>query len=296
MPLAIRSAVSGLFLATLGAVSEAQMGGGSHHGGSPPSNGAPFAHPAHGPGQGYRGGYAAGGYFGVVSGGYLAVSPPYFIPGLTLPLPVGGSVAGSFFPLLPTGQEGPGGLTLPHPVAAPTTSSQSAPTRRPNRSRSDELIEVGDRSFRGGNYRRAEERYQLAVKANPESPWPHVRLAQIAMVRGDYNKAAGNLRDAVATTRGAGWLLEAPDIQSIFAEPGDFSKQIAHLETYLQAHPNDRNAWFVLGAENYFSGRTRIASDAFLRLTDRSPDAALTAFLDASTVAIRTPATPTTED
>ncbi len=173
---------------------------------------------------------------------------------------------------------------LPHPSSGQATVTRIS-VRRSNPSRAEELIEVGDRSFRGGNYRRAEDRYQLAARANEASPWPCVRLSQVAVVRGDYNKAAAYLRDAVATTKGSGWLIEAPDLQSMFGEPGDFSKQIAHLESHLQTHPTDRNAWFVLGAENYFSGRPRIASDALLRLTDKSPDEALSAFLDAATVA-----------
>lgn len=173
---------------------------------------------------------------------------------------------------------------LPHPSSMRATATPVS-VRRANPSRADELIEVGDRAFRAGNYRRAEDRYHLAAKANDGSPWPSVRLSQVAVVRGDYNKAAGYLRDAVASTEGSGWLIDAPDLQSMFGEPGDFSKQIAHLESHLQTHPNDRNAWFVLGVENYFSGRPRIASDAFLRLTDKAPDEALTAFLDASTVA-----------
>ena len=56
------------------------------------------------------------------------------------------------------------------------------------------------------------------------------------------------------------------------------------LETHLQANPDDRDAWLVLGAEWFLSGRTTKAADVFRRLNDpnRKPDVALAAFLDAS--------------
>ena len=79
-------------------------------------------------------------------------------------------------------------------------------------------------------------------------------------------------------------LNSAPDIQSIYGEPGDFARHLARLESHLQVHPDDRDAWLVLGAEWYLSGRTARAADVFLRLYDpkRKPDIALSAFLHAT--------------
>jgi len=156
------------------------------------------------------------------------------------------------------------------------------PTRRANPERAKEQVVIGDRSFRAGNIKRAEDKYLLAARADPSSPTPHVHLAQVSLSRGDYAAAADRLRDAVTVAGATGWLLNTPDIQAIFAEPADFARQLGKLETHLQAHPGDRNAWFVLGVEYYLSGRTKQASDVFKRLTDRKPDEALAAFLDAS--------------
>ena len=61
------------------------------------------------------------------------------------------------------------------------------------------------------------------------------------------------------------------------------SPGVAKLESHLQASPNDRDGWLVLGAEWYLSGRARQAADVFTRLNDRKPDATLAAFLDATT-------------
>ncbi len=167
---------------------------------------------------------------------------------------------------------------LPEPIARPMPAQ---PARRGDASKSAQLITLGDRLFRAENLKRSTERYVQALVANPQSATPRVRLAQLAVVRGHYAEAANHFREAQAAE--PGWLLNAPDIQAIYAEPGDFSEPIARLETHLQIHPGDRDAWLVLGAQWYLSGRTRRAADIFLRLTDRPTDPTLSAFLAAST-------------
>ncbi len=213
--------------------------------------------------------------WGFGGGGAYFFAPPViatgpgFMPG-GVPQPFGGV------------QGGPGGLMLPMPPD-PNSGQAVARPRRPNPARGREMVEFGDRSFRSGNTKRAEERYQLALKSDSTSPTPYVHLAQVSIVRGDYQAAANHLRAALATKAGPAWLLNAADIQALYAEPGDFAKQLARIESHLQAHPGDRDAWFVLGAEWFLSGRTRQAADVFRRLNDRRADPALAAFLDAST-------------
>jgi predicted Zn-dependent protease len=143
-------------------------------------------------------------------------------------------------------------------------------------------VTFGDRLFRANNTKKAEERYLQAIRSNPQAAAPRIRLAQLAFVRGDYSEAANRLREA--ETAQPGWLAAPLDIQSIYGEPGDFNRHIALLESHLHAHPEDRDGWFVLGAQWYLSGRTAKAADVFLRLDDphRRPDVALTAFIDAT--------------
>ncbi len=263
--------------------------GAQHHGGG----GASFAshiatghHPSHHQGPVMPGGglgYSSGGgsFFGLgaVGGGYGGYGYGYGVP-FANPAPV--IFTGPIFlsPSFPTGQGG-GGLMLPMPPARFAVSTPARP-RRPNPERSKELVEIGDRSFRAANFRRAEERYQLAARADVTDPAPHIHLAQVSVVRKAYGAAAEHIRSAVAASPGPDWLGRVADIQSIFAEPGDFARHVAQLESHLQANPGDRDAWFVLGVEWYLSGRTQQAGDAFQRLTDRAPDEALLAFLEAS--------------
>jgi tetratricopeptide (TPR) repeat protein len=220
-------------------------------------------------GGGYTYGYGFPFYgsfaFNTVPFGF--VSPPLFM--MPPAMPAGGRLLAG--PMPP-----PGLFAKPLPPAA-----EAAKPRRPDPTRAAQLVTLGDRNFRAGNVHRAAERYTQAIAADPTAASPHVRMAQIALNRGQFAEAATQFREA--TVAEPGWMIRAPDIQAIYAEPADFAKQIAKLETHLQRDPHDRDAWFVLGAQWYLSGQTRRSADVFLRLTDRKPDASLAAFLDAAT-------------
>jgi tetratricopeptide (TPR) repeat protein len=220
---------------------------------------------------------------------------------------------GGFSPMLAMGPFGfmpPMGWMAPPPIVdrgpllPPPPAGLVAPRRNRNRAgvkssdavRSGQLTTLGDRLFRAGNFKKAEERYVQAIRAAPDLALPHVRRAQVAMVRGQYGAAADQLREA--ETAQPGWILSAPDIQALYGEPADFASNVGRLETYLQANPDDRDAWLVLGAEWFLSGRTNKAADVFKRLNDpnRKPDVALAAFLDASNQAGLKPARPIEAD
>lgn len=178
---------------------------------------------------------------------------------------------------------GPGGLLLPSPstIPAPQPAPPAPrPVARPNPAKRSDLVTIGDRLFRAKNLKRAEDRYIQALKADPNSAAPYLRLALLSIERGNYAEAAERIRSAQAAE--PRYLLEAEDIQTVYAEPTDFGKTLAKLEAHVQAHPNDRDAWLALGAELYLSGRVKRAHDIFLRLSDRKLDDTLSAFLDAS--------------
>jgi tetratricopeptide (TPR) repeat protein len=182
-----------------------------------------------------------------------------------------------------------GPIAPPPPAGLVDPANQERPvnkvgekTRTRDVARAVQLVLMGDRLFRGNNVKKAEERYSQATRLDPSSAAPLVGLAQTALVREQYGEAARRLREA--ETAQPGWIATAPDIQSTYGEPGDFARHLARLESHLQVHPDDRDAWLVLGAEWYLSGRTARAADVFLRLNDprRKPDIALTAFLQAT--------------
>lgn len=217
------------------------------------------------------GGY--GGFYGGWYGGYapmLAIGPGGFMPPIGW---MGPSVIGGRGPLLPPPPPGLVDIDLENKRA---NSKPADPVR------ADRFTTLGDRLFRAGNLKKAKERYLQAVRMAPDQAKPRFRLTQIAMMRGQYDEAAARIREA--ETAQPGWIVSAPDIQALYAEPADFANNVARLETHLQANPNDRDAWLVLGAEWFLSGRTTRAADVFKRLNDpnRKPDIALAAFLEAS--------------
>jgi tetratricopeptide (TPR) repeat protein len=177
-------------------------------------------------------------------------------------------------PVAPAPPPGFGGAAVAD--QAPNKNTRKDPAR------AVQLTTMGDRLFRVGNLKKAEERYHQAARLDGDSAAPRLRLAQVALVREQYAEAANRIREA--ETAQPGWIVTAPDIQSIYAEPADFARHVSRLESYLQIHPDDRDAWLVLGAEFYLSGRTGRAADVFQRLNDprRRSDAALAAFLDAT--------------
>jgi tetratricopeptide (TPR) repeat protein len=201
---------------------------------------------------------------------YMTIGP--FGPVTTLP-PVWAIGPGAFAP--PFGIAGP----APPRVLVEPPAGEAKAVRKTDPARAEQLQTFGDRMFRVGNTRRAADRYEQALRADPGAASVRVRLAQVALVRGRYAEAAGQYRDALVAE--PGWLARAGDIQSIYAEPADFARQLARLESHLQSDPNDRDAWFVLGAQLFLSGRPKKAADIFLRLTDRR-DPTLEAFLDAA--------------
>ncbi|MDX2037925.1 MAG: tetratricopeptide repeat protein [Isosphaeraceae bacterium] len=214
---------------------------------------------------------------------------PGYVGPVILPVPVLFPVPVGIYPPGP-GPFSPGpygsGLLLPppdrfmEPRPAPAPAVRRAPPR-PSPAKRSELVTLGDRLFRAKNLKRAEERYVQAVRADPNSAAPYVRLALIELERGNHARAADHFRSAQAAE--PGWLLDSGDVQAVYAEPEDFAAVIRRLETWVQGHPDDRDAWLALGAELYLSGRVARAHDIFLRLSDRKTDETITAFLDAST-------------
>lgn len=211
---------------------------------------------------------------GAVSGGYGWFGPPYFMT-LGPNGPVFNTPAGQMgIPVFVDGGALGGGMP-------PSNRMPNAPKARPpNALRSDQLVTIGDRLFRAGNLKRAADRFEQAFRAAPDRAAPRVHLAQVELTRGNYSEAAALLRSAIAAE--PGWLPHAPDIQAIYGEPVEFARQIARLESRVLVEPGDRDAWLVLGAQLFLSGRTRRAADIFLRLSDRQGDPALAAFLAAA--------------
>lgn len=231
-------------------------------------------------GVGWWSGYWLPYYAVGVPGGELVFVPPMppYVPGGFGPIMRPGPVVFERGPVAPPPPPG----WFPDVARRPAADKVDPPSRAKDTNRSAQLVIIGNRLFRGNNVKKAEERYLQATRFDPSSAAPLVGLAQVALVREQYAEAAARLREA--ETAQPGWMAKAPDIQAVYGEPGDFARRLSRLESHLQVHPDDRDAWLVLGAEWFLSGRTGRAADVFLRLNDprRKPDIALSAFLHAT--------------
>jgi hypothetical protein len=207
-------------------------------------------------------------------GGWMPYAPPLIVIG-----PGGGFPPPSIrpTPLRPPEMIAPEPPVAPAPPVPPVARRAA---RKADPDRAALLVKLGDRHFRAKDLARAEGRYEQAVAADPAAAAPRARLAQVAIARRQYREAVLRLREAL--TADPGWLAFADDVQGLYPEPPEFAAMIGGLETHLQAHPEDRDACLVLGAQLFLSHRTRQAADVFLRLTDRQPDTVLAAFLLAS--------------
>lgn len=212
-------------------------------------------------------------------GGLVPYAPPLLVVAL----------GGGFPPPMPMpAPVPPPFLAAPAPVAGPAVPARAprpplpgiVADRARDPERAEQLAVLGDRHFRAGDLKRAVTRYEQALRANPADPRLRVRLSQVALVRGDHAEAVDRLREAQAAD--PGWLDRPFDVQTLFPEPARFAEVVTRLESRVQTRPDDRDAWLVLGAVQFLSGRTAPAADIFLRLSDRKPDALLASFLAAT--------------
>lgn len=279
------------------------------HGGHGGGFGGGFGHGGYGPGGFHHGGYGRGGFGpGGFGGGFGGVFfgggwSPFFFPAPFMPAAVvGGPFMGGpgFAPM------GPQPMFMGSPFASPILplppapqfqrgflpgrdfwwGRPAAPPAKPTvtasaKAFSADYLARGDRFFRAKDYRRARDRFARSARFDPNSADPLVHEAQIDILQGHYEDAAERIRQALSND--GNWVFNAPDIRAMYLEPGDFDKRIADLEAHVQANPEDRDAWFALGFEKYLSGKSRQASDIFMRLTDRRGDATLFLMLQAST-------------
>ena len=117
----------------------------------------------------------------------------------------------------------------------------------------------------------------------PDLAKPRFRLAQIAMMRGQYAAAAD--ADSRGRNRAAGLDRQRPRYPGPLRRAGRFRQQRgAARDSSCRPIPTTAMRGSSWAAEWFLSGRTTKAADVFKRLNDpnRKPDVALAAFLDAS--------------
>jgi len=120
-------------------------------------------------------------------------------------------------------------------------------------------LSLGDRAFRDGRYADAVHFYAKSVEFAPEEGILYLILSDALFCTGDYHYAAYALRKAFELDP----LLATSvvDKRSFYADPAEFDRQVAVLETYLEDHFVDDDARLVLAANYLFGGRPAAAVD-----------------------------------
>lgn len=148
--------------------------------------------------------------------------------------------------------------TSPAAPAAPGVVPAPAQGDQLNRA-ADYYLNLGDRSFRDGRYADAVHFYAKAVEFAPEEGILYLILSDALLATGDFHYAAYALRRALELD--AALATSVVDKHAFYADPTEFDRQVAVLETYLQDHPGDDDARLVLAANYLFGARPAAAVD-----------------------------------
>ena len=179
------------------------------------------------------------------------------------------------------GFSGGSGLAAPNmpPGFFPDASPQAgpAPAVRRDPARASASTSMGDKLARTGNIAAAVARYEQAAKADPVGAGPRLRLAEVAVRRARYADAAKRIR--AATAADPHWAAAPPDLAAMYAGDAELAGVTAKLQTFVDAHPGDRDARLVLGVQHLVTGHSAEAAASFQALGGQRPDPTLAALM-----------------
>ena len=100
-----------------------------------------------------------------------------------------------------------------------------------------------------GAYENALTAYEQAIERNPTNPEPHLRLARLAVLRGDNDSARGHLEDALA--RKSNYSQAHMLLSQIEVADGNLSAAEESAVAAVRFDLTQSSAWFQLGAVLY---------------------------------------------
>ncbi len=122
-------------------------------------------------------------------------------------------------------------------------------------------VELGRWHRERGEYKKAEELFNEALRANPGDAQPYIELGNLRRERGDYKKAEELL--VAAREHAPGSVRAHIELGSLYREMGSYNKSREVYEEAIKANPDDPNAYIGLGNLYFVSGERRKAEEAF---------------------------------
>ncbi len=96
--------------------------------------------------------------------------------------------------------------------------------------------------FRAGDYKAALTRFDSALAKLPGDPVVHEVRALALFALGDYGRAAAALNAFLSSAPGMDWTT----LSGLYGDVNDYKEQLATLEAFTEANPNDAASHFVL--------------------------------------------------
>jgi tetratricopeptide (TPR) repeat protein len=165
------------------------------------------------------------------------------------------------------------GVVEPAPPqeAAPVEPDPEAAEIHVPTEREQELLKNGMTSFESGDYEKAARLFLQAAMANPDNIDALLAYAVARFATGDYAVSAIAIRRGVSKFPGV--VNAAFDVRDRYGRPDDFEPQMVQLERFVQVHPDDIDAWLVLGFIRHFSDQRELSARTFqllLKTADES--------------------------
>ncbi|MFW6108472.1 MAG: tetratricopeptide repeat protein [bacterium] len=159
---------------------------------------------------------------------------------------------------------GPRPTPAPAPPRAPAQPEEVPIPEEYKRLAAGRLIDRGDELFGRGQLAEAVAAYRAAAQKAPKDPMTAYALGHGLFAVGDYEGAARALRGGLRLYPA---LLEVPmNRREFYGDPRVFDAQLALLERYVEAHPENEAARFLLGYNLYFSRERGRAREHFAAL------------------------------
>lgn len=130
-------------------------------------------------------------------------------------------------------------------------------------------LEEGARHFKAGRYAEAADAFRQAMLLEPENAVPKFALAHALFALGDYGNAAFLIRRGMKIL--PDWPREGSSLHELYGKPGDLKEHVLALRVYLDLHPDDLDARFLLGYVAFFTGDLDGAEAAFSAVLAANP-------------------------